>query len=97
VKSFQGKYNSLEDYGTLIKNPNFLLRRKGSNMEYGTFKAPSDIQFSYLIYRTSDVDFGEIQKFLIDVKPEIEVLTQEKRHFLKFQDEDWEVIQVEDV
>lgn len=96
MKSFRGKYNSLEEHGTLIRNPNFLLRRKGSKMEYGTFRAPTDDHFSFLVYRTSDTNFGKIQEQLVTEEPEIEVITREKRCTLKFQYDGWDVIEVEE-
>lgn len=92
MKSFSGKFNSLQRHGTLIKDPHFLLRREGSNIEYGTFQAPSDTQLEYLIYRTSATTFGNISEYVKKEQPEVEVLTQEKKYLLKFQNGKWDVI-----
>jgi len=95
MECFKGNYNSLSEFGVLIKDPKFLFSIKGSKMKYGTFKPPSDLFFEYLIYRTVDNSLRSVSDYIKEKEPEVKVLTIEKKYTFEFRDENWELIKIE--
>ncbi len=83
---FEGSYNSLDEAGQLIRNPQFLLSAEGSEIDYGKFRPPTNNDFEYLVYRTHGLTFGEVLEYLEENEPIVEVKLKdegdvEERHF----------------
>lgn len=79
-----GKTNCLEKAGTLIKEPDFILKNKDSNTLYGSFGGLTNHELDYLIHRTKGVTLSEQREFYQEEKPIIEVYGIVKQKLTKW-------------